>query len=177
MSDHPDSEVFYASATDPAMAAASAAARATFKYFWRELTWEYRRIVPALPLAAVKMAFRDEGGHPDEVEHMWLDTVMFDGDVITATLVNRPNKLRSVKQGDVVTLTLETLEDWMYVLEDKVYGGATIQAMRKRMPAAERRAHDSAWGFDFGEPESVRLVPDWNARKPKPGFLARMFGP
>ncbi len=64
------SPVFYAPGADPAILAASERARATFKYLWRELTWEYRRIIPALELAAVKAAFGDEGGHPDEVEHM-----------------------------------------------------------------------------------------------------------
>ncbi|MFX8102449.1 DUF2314 domain-containing protein, partial [Acinetobacter baumannii] len=35
-------------------------AKSTFKYFWRELYWEYRRIVPALELAYVKCAFIQE---------------------------------------------------------------------------------------------------------------------
>jgi uncharacterized protein YegJ (DUF2314 family) len=168
------SPVFYAPGADPAILAASERARATFKYLWRELTWEYRRIIPALELAAVKAAFGDEGGHPDEVEHMWLSEIEFDGDTIQAVLLNRPNHLRSVKAGDRVTLTMNELEDWMYVMRGKVHGGFTIQAMRKQMPLAERRVHDQAWGFDFGDPDVVSLVPDWNAKPPT--LLGRLFG-
>ena len=32
-------------------------ARSTFKYFWRELYWENRRIIPALDFAMVKVPF------------------------------------------------------------------------------------------------------------------------
>jgi len=37
--------------------AAVASAQATFKFFWRELSWEARRIVKSLDMAAVKMSF------------------------------------------------------------------------------------------------------------------------
>lgn len=32
-------------------------ARKTFKYFWRELFWERRRIIPTLDFAMVKVPF------------------------------------------------------------------------------------------------------------------------
>ncbi len=149
-------------------------ARKSFKYFWRELTWEYRRIVPALELAVVKAAFGDDGGHPDDVEHMWLGDVAFDGDRISATLLNQPNHVQSVKAGDQVTLAPNELEDWMYVMGGRAYGGFTIQAMRKEMSPGDRRAHDAAWGFDFGDPNEVLLVPDWNAKATS--RLGRLFG-
>lgn len=168
------SPVFYAPGADPAILAANERARATFKYLWRELTWEYRRIIPALELAAVKSVFGDEGGHPDSVEHMWLSDLAFDGEVIQATLVNQPNHLRSVKAGDRVTLAMRDVEDWMYVVRGKVHGGFTIQVIRKNMSPRERRAHDQAWGFEFPDPELVALVPDWNAKPPS--LLGRVFG-
>jgi hypothetical protein len=37
--------------SDPEMQRAYESARATFRFFWRELAWERRRIVPALDLA------------------------------------------------------------------------------------------------------------------------------
>lgn len=155
----PKSKVYHASSSDPAMDAAMRSARATFKYFWRELTWEYRRIVPALELAVVKAAFGDEGGGPDDVEHMWLSEVAFDGDTVSATLLNMPNTVRSVKAGDRIPLAPWQIEDWMYVIAGRVYGGFTVQRMRAGMSAKERRGHDEAWGFDFGDPNQVALVP------------------
>lgn len=153
------SPVYRASADDPALAAAMVRARATFKYLWRELTWEYRRIVPALDLAAVKAAFKDDRG--DDVEHMWLGEIAFDGDHITATLLNDPNDLKSVSAGDRITLAPEELEDWMYVSGGHVYGAFTVHAMRAKMSPAERRGHDEAWGFEFGDPSRVEVVPAW----------------
>jgi uncharacterized protein YegJ (DUF2314 family) len=45
--------------SDPEMQRAYESARATFRYFWREVAWERRRIIPALSLAAVKAPFSD----------------------------------------------------------------------------------------------------------------------
>jgi len=45
------SAVFLFDNSDPEMQRAYEQARATFKYFWRELAWERRRVVPALDLA------------------------------------------------------------------------------------------------------------------------------
>lgn len=155
------SPVFYAPSDDPALRAAMERARATFKYLWRELTWEYRRIVPALELSAVKAAFIDDGARPEDMEHMWLGEVLFDGSTIIAKLLNAPNTVRSVREGDEVTLTLDRIEDWMYAREGHVYGGFTIQAMRARMSPAERAKHDAMWGYDFGDPRVEALVPPW----------------
>jgi len=45
--------------SDPEMQRAYENARANFRYFWREVAWERRRIVPALDLACVKAPFSD----------------------------------------------------------------------------------------------------------------------
>lgn len=157
------------------MEQAGARAVGSFKYLWRELTWEYRRIVPALGLSAIKTAFKESKGGLDAVEHMWLSEIEFDGDVISATLTNSPNEITSVKEGDKITLRKDQIEDWMYVIEGRVYGGFTIQVLRARMSSAERRGHDGAWGFTFAEPNRVDLVPNWQ-EKGKKKLLGRLFG-
>ncbi len=167
----PKSKVFYAPQLDGAMADATRRARRSFKYLWRELTWEYRRIIPGLELSAIKAPFADADGN---TEHMWLGDIAFDGDLLSATLLNEPNHVRSVKAGDVVTLTPAEIDDWMYVQRGKVYGGFTIQALRKNMAPSQRSSHDTAWGFDFGDPDVVPLVPDSSAKRP--GLVARWLG-
>lgn len=137
-------------------------ARASFKYLWRELTWEYRRIVPAFELSAIKAAFKDPGGDASQVEHMWLTDIEFDGEVIRATLMNAPHELTSVAAGDSITLSLADVEDWMYVREGRLYGGFTIQVLRGQMSEAARHEHDEAWGFTFADPGEVDLVADGN---------------
>ncbi|MEZ4372263.1 MAG: DUF2314 domain-containing protein [Polyangiaceae bacterium] len=174
MTEH--SPVTYAPADDPAMAQATARAQSSFKYLWRELTWEYRRIIPGLELSAVKAAFKDPGTADDYAEHMWLSEITFDGDTVEATLLNSPNHLQSVEAGERFKLKLQELEDWMYVMGGRLYGGFTIQVLRSQMSAGERKAHDEAWGFDFPPPERVELVPDWDNQQRKPSALGRLFG-
>ncbi|MCB9678282.1 MAG: DUF2314 domain-containing protein [Alphaproteobacteria bacterium] len=138
------------------MQAAMARARETFPYFWRELHWEQRRIVPGLGLAAIKAPFSDEG---EDVEQMWVGDVFFDGREVHGTLMNEPNALRSVAQGDPVSLPVREISDWIYTLEGIAYGAFTVNAMRATMSPADRDAHDAAWGLDFGDPAGERLFP------------------
>ncbi len=53
---------------DPAMQRANDEARSDFRYFWREMAWERRRIVPGLDLACVKVPFSDPPGENETSE-------------------------------------------------------------------------------------------------------------
>lgn len=162
-----DAKVIYVEGDDPDMLAAYARARATFGYFWRELTWEYRRIVPALGTAGVKTVFSDakpgkRSKAKPKAEQMWIGDVTFDGRTVRGRLLNSPNHLTSVAAGDMVSRTLDEITDWLYSISDRAYGGFTIAVLRARMSAAERTEHDRAWGLTFGGPADVRLVPRWD---------------
>lgn len=162
------SPVVSAPADDEELAAAFAAARRTFKYFWREMTWEQRRIVPGTELSAVKAAFQDPGAPIEDVEHMWLGDVSFDGDVLEGTLLNAPNVVESVQKDDRIALAPDRIEDWMYAVSGRVFGAYTVQVLRARMEPDEREQHDDAWGFDFGDPKKVELVPRWPGHEGDP---------
>lgn len=162
MSETESSPVFMADGGDVEMERASEQARSTFRYFWREMSWEQRRIVPALDLAAVKAPFSDGEPRPGsgdvpEVEHMWLSDVGFDGEFVSGVLGNDPNWLTSVKAGDAVRVPLGRISDWMYVKDGVAYGAFTVNVLRSRMDPAERREHDEAWGLDFGDPRTARM--------------------
>jgi uncharacterized protein YegJ (DUF2314 family) len=177
-------QIFKSPGDDAEMEQAAAKARQTFRYFWREMAWEQRRIVPGLDLAAVKASFSDppelrkkKPGDLD-VEHMWLVEVEFDGKKIQGTLINSPHSLKSIQEGDRLSFSGKQLFDWMYVIEGKVYGGFTVDVIRSRMAKGERQQHDQAWGFDFGEVGIVNLVPPGYIGDPAPkkkGF-ASLFG-
>ncbi|MCC9655439.1 DUF2314 domain-containing protein [Rhodopirellula halodulae] len=180
------SPVFQVPGNDSEMEAAGAKARKTFRYFWREMSWERRRIIPGLSLAAIKATFRDppemQSTDPDalEAEHMWLVDVDFDGRRLQGTLINSPQSLQSIDEGDRVTVAGKQLCDWMYVIGDNVYGGFTVDLMRSRMGKSERKQHDQAWGFDFGEVGIVNLVPpDYIGDEPpaKKGLFSRFSHP
>ena len=162
MSDSQPSKVFMFDPNDPEMQEAYNQARATFRYFWREIAWERRRIVPALEVACVKAPFSDSETVEDhsEVEQMWLGSIDFDGQFVSGELLNAPNALTSVKQGDSVRLRLREITDWMYVMSGEVYGAYTVNLMRSRMGSRERKDHDNAWGLNFGDPKKIRLVPE-----------------
>jgi len=145
---------------DKLMEEAGLKARQTFKYFWRELYWEGRRIIKGLDLAIVKFSFAQEFEGQEElvVEHMWVNNISFDGETVSGDLMNAPHQLSSVAVGDRVRRNLSETGDWMFVIQGKTYGGFTIQAMRSMMSAKEKKAHDSAWGLDFGDVNHVLLV-------------------
>lgn len=153
------------------------AAQRSFKYFWRELSWERRRIVPGLDMSMVKLPFSDgprTDGQPD-YEHMWIGEVDFDGDTLCGQLLNSPNWLTSVRKGDSVRAPFSHLTDWMMAVDGRAHGGFTVNVMRARMGSRERKQHDDAWGLDFGDPADVRLEIE-REQKPKGGFLSGVFG-
>lgn len=155
-----DSKIFFAEGDSPEMLAAYAKAQSTFKYFWRELSWEYRRIIPGLNVACVKVAFSQQ--FPDEdkptVEHMWINDINFDGNTIYGILINDPNELTNVNNGDEISIPVAQISDWLFAIDNRTYGGFTMQAMRAAMTEEERQEHDEAWGLEFGDYNNILLV-------------------
>jgi uncharacterized protein YegJ (DUF2314 family) len=153
-------KIFYSKKHDEEMLQAFQQAQNTFKYFWRELFWESHRIVGALSIAVVKIAFIEETD--DEmnplVEHMWVNQIEFDGDYISGVLVNKPNVIGNVKNGDTIKVPLHQLSDWLFVIGNQTYGGFTIQLIRSRMNEQERSEHDKAWGIPFGDFNDILIA-------------------
>lgn len=155
-----DNPVTFHSNDDPDMEKASQEARKTFRYFWKEVSLDYNRIVPALEVSCVKLPFSDDKSDPDsQVEHMWISEIDFDGEKIRGVLINAPNWLKSVKEGDTIECSTDEIGDWMCVLGGKVYGAYTIQVTRARMSDSERASYDEAWGLEFLPPEKVQVPP------------------
>jgi uncharacterized protein YegJ (DUF2314 family) len=178
MSESQPSKVFLFDDSDPEMQRAYENARATFRYFWREIAWERRRIVPALGLACVKAPFSDgeqvaRNKDAPDVEHMWLSEVDFDGQFVSGVLLNAPNWLKTVKEGDHARIPLGEISDWMYAISGEVFGAYTVNLMRSRMGRQERQEHDGAWGLNFGDPTRIRVAPEPNKGG---GLLKRWFG-
>jgi uncharacterized protein YegJ (DUF2314 family) len=156
-----DSPVTFHKDDDPEMEKASQEARKTFRHFWKEVSLDYNRIVPALEVSCIKLPFSDDESDPDsQVEHMWVSEIDFDGERIRGVLINAPNWLKSVKEGDAVECAVDDIGDWMCVLAGKVYGAYTVQVTRGRMSESERTAYDEAWGLEFPPPDEVLVPPD-----------------
>lgn len=169
-------ENIYFDAIDDGMLTANQNARKTFKFFWRELSWEYRRIIPGLDVSAVKIAFKNQDcqdGEP-ESEHMWISEIEFDGDTVYGTLINEPHWVKSLSVGSPASVNLEDIDDWMYAIDGKAYGAYTVNRMRAKMSQSKREEHDAAWGLDFGDPQIVKIVPEY--KKSPGGPIERIYG-
>jgi len=143
----------------PQMIAAFKEAQKTFKYFWRELYWESRRIIPALNFAFIKVGFHQDIPNQGLVsEFMWVRVLSFDGFSIIGVVDNEPQTLTNIKLGEEITIPLEEVCDWIFSTQGKVYGGFTIQVLRTEMNDQDRQQHDNAWGLDFGTPGSTLLA-------------------
>jgi uncharacterized protein YegJ (DUF2314 family) len=133
--------------------------------------------VPALDLACVKAPFSDgpqakPAKDAPAVEQMWLSDVDFDGQVVSGVLLNKPNWLKTVKEGDQARMPLGQITDWMYAIRGEVFGAYTVNLMRSGMSRAERQEHDAAWGLNFGDPTKIRVAPE----PKKGGGLLNWFG-
>jgi len=106
----------------------------------------------------VKVPFFQDSEDGEICEHMWINDIYFDGLHIFGTLVNEPNDLTNVEQGESVCVPVDDISDWMFLCNGIPYGGFTVQAVRIQMTPQERAEHDAAWGIDFGDPEEVLLV-------------------
>jgi uncharacterized protein YegJ (DUF2314 family) len=143
------SKIILVQSDDAEMNAAMQTARDRFPEFWREVSADYRRVIPALGGSMVKAYFDDPGGAPQGGEHMWVRGVEYDGKMITGELADPPRHLRTVRAGQQVSFPLERLSDWFYVDGDKAVGAFTVRLLRTRMSKDERRAHDSHYPFRF----------------------------
>lgn len=154
-----EQEVYYAQQNER-MEKAYAQAQQTFKYYWREVYWEYRRIIPGLDLSIVKIPFEQKFNNKEEpvVEHMWINEIDFDGEKIHGVLMNSPNQLTNVSEGDRVSFKLSQISDWLFAMHGKTYGAFTIQLLRSEMGEQERKQHDEAWGLDFGDFNDIMVV-------------------
>ncbi|MEO0796404.1 MAG: DUF2314 domain-containing protein [Verrucomicrobiota bacterium] len=166
-----ETNILFSGDDDSEMFQASLAAQNTFKYYWRELSWENRRIIPALDLNATKVAFETDPDEEPSYEHMWVNDLSFDGFTLSGTLMNDPNWVSRLSAGDSVSFKLGEISDWMYAIRGRVYGAYTVNLMRSRMSKSDCQAHDNAWGFDFGDPAVIEVV----ARSPIKKKMFSMF--
>ncbi len=150
-------KVLLSQSTDYEMDEASINARKSFKIFWRELSWEMRRIIPGHDLSAVKRGFPPNKNLKSNLslEHMWVGDIEFDGQLLTGKLLNQPTEIEDLNQEDIVQFNYQEISDWMYSIAGKVYGAFTVNLLRSRMTENELKQHDDAWGLDFGDPNQI----------------------
>lgn len=123
----------------------------------------------------MKCPFATNNDTPDAppYEHMWLNQIDFDGETVTGTLANEPHWIDNLNAGDIVSIPLSDISDWLYVSQGKAYGGYSVHVMRRAMNKNERAKHDAAWGFEFGHPDQILVTP-YTQQKTKT-FISKLF--
>ncbi len=112
---------------DPELLAANEKAKACWKEF--ETLFSHRS---ADQRFNVKAALCDSG----PVEHISIEVKSLSPDMVTETLDNDPVNLKTLKDGDEVTIKITDIEDWtVYEGPLRIAGGFTIDVLMRRKKA------------------------------------------
>jgi|SRR5438876_299164 len=135
-SEHANSNIQRFSGDDPQMRAAIDSARATIGIFLRRIA---RRPPASQTYASIKLRFGDSllG------EHIWLDSVRFDGHRLHGQVNEDAVQVEGVRQGQWASTRPDQISDWMIVDRGVLCGGFTIRVERSRLSNSERAAMDS----------------------------------
>jgi uncharacterized protein YegJ (DUF2314 family) len=113
--------IIQVSGEDPRMIAAVEEARRR----WPEFVTAFNsRTSNESPFAA-KACFADG----EDEEFMWISIQTIAGDVITGRLENTPAFVKTVKEGDLVTVRFADLNDWFCEINGEGVGGFTLKVM------------------------------------------------
>src|ERR1700733_2973785 len=113
------------SADDPEMNAAISEARESAQQFITAL----RSPKASQSDFCIKKRF-DQG---ENVEHIWLTDVTFDGQNFHGKVGNDPEEVTNVKFGDEAAVGKNEISDWMFIEDGKLIGGYTIKVLYSRM--------------------------------------------
>ncbi|MBE7157113.1 MAG: DUF2314 domain-containing protein [Rhodospirillales bacterium] len=91
----------------------------------------------------IKKAFVDG----DNVEHLWIDDVTFDGTNFHGRINNKPVVLHNVRLDQRVTVPAAEVVDWMFVKDSKLMGGYTTRVLYARMSPEEKARFDKEAEF------------------------------
>lgn len=99
------------------------------------------------PRTQTRIAAKVRLGDGAQVEHLWLDSLRYDGRVLSGTMNDDPVVLPGVRRGDRVRVRLGAVVDWMAVDAGRLCGGYSVRLDRRAMSAVERDAFDRGLGL------------------------------
>ncbi|MBI3853565.1 MAG: DUF2314 domain-containing protein [Verrucomicrobia bacterium] len=98
--------------------------------FRRALQEDARRLIPTIEGALVKARF--ESICTGCAEHLWIEDAGFEGNKIVGTLSSVPQEIPEVSKGDWVSVSFESISDWVYRQGGRTFGGFTVRVMQRR---------------------------------------------
>lgn len=125
----PDDPVYNYTDTDAAMNAAVEDARRSYPQFMATLTADSVSNRAANYLIKVGLPTPD-GGH----EHIWVDSLRFEGGALVGALANIPDNLPGMSQGSRVEIDEALVSDWSIITAEGMYGSFTTRVMLDVIP-------------------------------------------
>jgi len=82
----------------------------------------------------IKKAFVDG----DNVEHLWIGELTFDGKKFHGQINNLPRDVHNVRLGQSVTVSPREVTDWMFIKGGKLMGGYTTRVLFARLSPRDK---------------------------------------
>ena len=133
-------EVAIVAKNDPVMADAMRRARATLPDFLALAAAPK----PNTENFAVKVALHQG----NDSEYFWIDPFTNDNGKFSGRIDNKPDMIRNVKFGQVISFGQSEIVDWMYLDGDKMKGNYTACALLKSAPKDEAAQFKKRFGLD-----------------------------
>ena len=115
---------------DKAMAGAVDHARQTLGFFVAALKAQR----PDTRDYEIKSTFVDG----DQVEHIWIGEVSWDGKLFHGRINNKPLAVHNVRLGQRITLEPRKVSDWMFLKDGKLMGGYTTRVLYARLSPEQK---------------------------------------
>lgn len=128
---------------DSAMGAAIGQARNSVSTFVQRL----EHPIGTQTFASVKLPLR-EG---ETVEHVWISDVRFAGGRFHGRIDNDVQSVHGWKLGDTVSVSADSISDWLVIDDSVAWGGYSIRVLRAKMSAQERAQAAAASPYRFAE--------------------------
>lgn len=80
---------------------------------------------------------------------LWSQQISFDGSNFSGVLGPEAAGIKGHSPGERVTIASKEIEDWMFVENEKLAGGFSLRAIRKRLSGEARKQFEKSLWFKF----------------------------
>jgi uncharacterized protein YegJ (DUF2314 family) len=136
----PKENIKYVSTNDAVMSRAIATAKKTSNNFIQA----FRHPKPSFHGFSVKKPYLIKG---QRFENMWIGDLHEVGDRLEGRITNTPVEATEVREGQLVSVKLNEVIDWMYIDGNSLVGGYTIKLFYERMNKEEKKSFLNQAGF------------------------------
>ncbi len=88
----------------------------------------------------------------NQVEHIWLSDVQLVGKHFQGRIDNQPRKISGLKLGQIVSVHLKDISDWLYIDNGKLVGGYTVRVHYNELSPQQKQEFDRESNFKIETP-------------------------